>query len=162
MLLFSTNKQRNYTWPIDHYTPDTPGWRELMEERFAEISEMEHSGDRYEGYLQTVTSALLAPNFTELGFGLAKAPDELMATVRKGIRDGLADGKARSEGPVDVIEGPEHALFIDRPDLTKRILNELQPYPEAWSGVELVPYRAYGFRLYQNQSSLLMHVDKVR
>jgi len=56
----------------------------------------------------------------------------------------------------------EDPLFIDRPDLTARILNELKAWPEAWSGVELVPFRAYGFRLYQNQSSLLMHVDKAQ
>jgi len=78
-----------------------------MEERFSQIEEMESSGDRYEGYLQTIQAALLAPNFTEHGFGLAKAPDALMATLRKAIRDGVKEGGAvRTEGPVDVIEGP--------------------------------------------------------
>jgi predicted 2-oxoglutarate/Fe(II)-dependent dioxygenase YbiX len=28
--------------------------------------------------------------------------------------------------------------------------------------MELVPHRAYGFRLYRNQSSLLMHTDKAQ
>jgi len=131
-----------------------------MSERFEEIAEIDDPGARYEGYLQTVHSALLAPNFTELGFGLAKAPEELMQSLRKGIRDGVKN--ARSEGYVDVIEGPEDPLFVDRPDLTRRVLNELHAYPEAWSGVELVPFNAYGFRLYRNQSSLLMHVDKMQ
>lgn len=39
---------------------------------------------------------------------------------------------------------------------------ELQPILEAWSGIELEPYTAYGFRLYRNESRLWMHVDKTR
>ena len=39
-------------------------------------------------------------------------------------------------------------------------LKELQSYTEAWAGMELTPAIAYGFRLYQNNSVLNMHVDK--
>ena len=151
-------EKRNYTWPPQRYIPDTPGWRKLMEERFEQVQEMPKSGDRYEGYLQVVHAALLAPNFTELGFGLARAPEPLMKALRKGIREGVAT--AREEGTIDVIGGPHRPWFVDRPDLTKRVLDELQPYPEAWAGRELVPFRAYGFRLYRNESTLYMHVDK--
>ena len=38
----------------------------------------------------------------------------------------------------------------------------MQPILEAWSGVALTPYTAYGFRLYRNESRLWMHVDKTR
>lgn len=41
-----------------------------------------------------------------------------------------------------------------------QVLEELQPYTEAWAGMELTPHIAYGFRLYQNSSVLNMHVDK--
>ena len=41
-----------------------------------------------------------------------------------------------------------------------QVLNELQTYPETWSGMELTPVIAYGFRLYRNNTSLRMHVDK--
>lgn len=90
--------------------------------------------------------------------GLTRAPESLMKDLRSGIRDGLAT--ARPEHPVEVIEG-ETPLFIHRPDLTKRVLEELQPLHEAWANVKLRPYQAYGFRLYRNQSNLLMHVDKM-
>jgi hypothetical protein len=41
-------------------------------------------------------------------------------------------------------------------------LEELQPILEAWSGIELIPSIAYGFRLYRNESRLWMHVDKTQ
>lgn len=50
-------EKRNYTWPLNNYSPNTPGWKALMEERFAQIGEMEN--DRYEGYIQTIHSAFL-------------------------------------------------------------------------------------------------------
>lgn len=130
-----------------------------MEERFEQIQAMAKSQDRYEGYLQAVHSALLAPNFTELGFGLARAPEPLMQALLRGIREGVEAGPGE-EGTIDVIGGPHKPWFIQREDLTRRVLEELQPYSEAWSGMQLVPFRAYGFRLYRNQSALYMHVDK--
>lgn len=150
---------RNYSWPIQNYSPHTPGWKSLMESRFAQVEEITDSGKRYEGYIQTIHSAFLVPNFTEHGFGLARAPEELTQALQEGIRDGLPT--ARLEHRVEVIHGPQ-ALFVDRPDLTARVLNELQHYAEEWSGVELTPYRAYGFRLYRNESQLMMHVDKMQ
>lgn len=90
--------------------------------------------------------------------GLTRVNDDLLQALQKGIRDGLPT--AGHETKVEVIEGDEPPLFIKRPDLTARVLKEVKPLCEAWSGVELVPYRAYGFRLYQNNSRLFMHTDK--
>ena len=41
-------------------------------------------------------------------------------------------------------------------------MKRVQPILEAWSGIELVPSMAYGFRLYRNESRLWMHVDKTQ
>ena len=131
-----------------------------MEERFGQVSELTHSGERYEGYIQTIHSAFLVPNFTEHGFGLARCSDELIDTLRQAIRQGLP--QARNEINTPVINAPRPPLFVDRPDLTERVLHELQPYAEEWSGLSLTPYRAYGFRLYRNESQLTMHVDKMQ
>jgi hypothetical protein len=35
-------------------------------------------------------------------------------------------------------------------------------YVETWVGIPITPSAAYGFRLYQNNSQLAMHVDKLR
>jgi hypothetical protein len=56
---------------------------------------------------------------------------------------------AREEAELNMIVGPLRPLFIDRPDLTHRALQQLKPILEAWSGMELLPSIAYGFRLYR-------------
>lgn len=110
-------------------------------------------------YCFSVFDLLTVPNFTEHGFGLARCPDGLLSAMKTAIREGYPT--ARFENEVEVING-NRPLFIDRPDLTKRVLNELRHYAEEWSGMPLVPYRAYGFRLYQNNSQLTMHIDKMQ
>jgi hypothetical protein len=144
--------RRNYTWPLNNYIPNTTGWRELMEERLAQLSEIDDSGRRYEGYYQTIHSSILTPNFTEYGFGLAKCPDELLAALQKGIHDGLPT--AGLEEQDDVINGPLQPLLIHRYDLTERVLKELHSYAEEWAGVPLTAHQAYGFRLYRNESQV--------
>lgn len=148
--------RRNHTWPAV-YNPSTEGWKKINDRRFAQISQIENSGQRYEGYLQTVMSAIVAPNFTENGWGLTRAPQGLVDDLRQAIRDGLAD--ATPEGNVEVIEGLS-PLFIKRKDLTNRVLHELLPMHEEWSKIKLKPSNSYGFRLYRNESRLNMHVDK--
>lgn len=144
--------KRSYSWPVTQYIPNTEGWKSLFEERFRQVEEIDDRGRRYEGFMQSVHAAYLVSNFTEHGFGLARCPDDLTKALQKGIRDGLAS--ARYETMVDVIDAPKQPLFIDRPDLTKRVLTELKDYAEEWSGLELTPYTAYGFRLYQNHSQV--------
>ena len=152
---------RNHTW-TPRYVPNTPGWSKLMTERLEQVHEIDVYDRKFEGYVQTLHHAALAPNHTELGFGMTRAPDDLMEELRNAIRDGLANGKARLEEKIEVIDAPTQPLFIDRPDLMDRVLHELQPYVEAWSGQEVIPVNAYGLRLYQNNSALWMHVDKMQ
>ena len=150
-------EKRGYQWPVQHFVPDTPGWRKLQEDRYAQIAAMESSSDRYSGYYQMVRS-VMAPNFTEFGFGLARAPDDLLQTLRQGIYDGLST--AREEHHIPVIVAQDRPRFIDRPDLTDLVLDVMHPYVEAWAGIPLKAHQAYGFRLYQNNSQLMMHTDR--
>jgi hypothetical protein len=110
-------QKRQYAWPpsTSEYIPATPGWQALMEERFAQVAEIDtDSGARYEGYMQTVSAALIAPNFTEYGFGLARCPDDLIRALRQGIRDGLKQNEdERDEEPYDeAIDAPNPPWFI--------------------------------------------------
>mmetsp|Transcript_29623 Transcript_29623/g.60485 ORF Transcript_29623/g.60485 Transcript_29623/m.60485 type:complete len:397 (-) Transcript_29623:155-1345(-) len=147
---------RGHTWP-PKYVPETEGWQRINDRRFSQMRMLEESNPRYNGYVETSRSAITTPNFTENGWGLARAPEDLAEELRKAIRDGMKN--RRSEHSVDVIDGPP-AWFIDRPDLTKRTLEELLPMHEQWAGIELVGNNAYGLRLYRNESVLHMHVDK--
>lgn len=151
---------RNYTWP-PKFIPPNAGWSKLMMERLEQVAEIDDYNQKFEGYVQTLHHAALAPNFTELGFGLTRAPEDLMEDLRNAIKDGLANGDSRLEAKNEVIDAPVQPLFIDRPDLMDRVLHELQPYVEAWTGIEVLPVNAYGLRLYQNESALWMHVDKM-
>jgi hypothetical protein len=58
---------------------------------------------------------------------------------------------------IDTIHTP---YFIDQEQLNHKILHELLPLHEAWSGVRLHPNNAYGLRVYREDANLNMHVDK--
>jgi hypothetical protein len=110
--------KRGYKWPIPQYIPPTEGWHRLMDQRFAQVRALESSQNKWDGWIQTLSSALTMPNFTEYGWGLTHASERLTEEIRQGIYDGLPN--ARTEGNIDVIDGPA-PLFIDRPDLTKKV-----------------------------------------
>jgi hypothetical protein len=152
--------KRGYTFPFPHYVPQTKGWKRLMDQRFAQVQALTDSQMKWDGWIQTISSAVTVPNFTEFGWGLSRAPHSLTEELRQAVLDGLPT--AREEAELKVIAGPLRPLFIDRPDLMHRALQELKPILEAWSGMELLPSIAYGFRLYRNESSLWMHIDKTQ
>jgi len=152
----------NYTWPPQNseFIPNTRGWRKLYEHRLRQVAEIEDRTDRFEGFAQVLSSGVLQKNFTEHGFGLARAPESLTADLRRAIHEGVERGP-RLESHINAITEPR-PWFIDRPDLTKRVLRELHDLPEIWAGFPLTPVTAYGFRLYRNTSRLHVHVDKTQ
>jgi hypothetical protein len=154
--------KRNYTWPLSSYSPNTHGWKTLMEHRLRQVEHLPMADRRYEGFIRTIHAAALVPNFTEHGFGLARCPDELLDALQEGIHDALASGEVSQELNSEGISGPNQPLFIDRPDLTERALEELHPYAEAWAQIPLTRYHAFGFRLYQNESQLFMHIETMQ
>jgi hypothetical protein len=89
--------KRGYQWPplASDFKPSTPGWRKLYQHRLRQVEEIEDEKDRFEAFVQTLSAGLVQPNFTEYGFGLARAPDDLMEALRQGIYDGLAKGKQK-------------------------------------------------------------------
>ena len=111
-------KRRGYTWPLEEYLPNTEGWGALMDQRFSQIMANPSAQERWDGMIQTMSAALTVPNFTEFGWGLTHAPEQLTLDLQQAIQEGLPN--AREEGNIDVIDGPK-PLFIDRPDLTRRV-----------------------------------------
>ena len=59
---------RNWSWPIPAFQPNTEGWDRLMRRRLRQVGELEDASARFEGYAQTLTAALIQPNFTEVSF----------------------------------------------------------------------------------------------
>ncbi len=114
--------KRYDTWPPTKFIPDTPGWKKLMQHRLRQIQEIEDRDDKFEGFAQTLSVASVQRNFTEHGFALARAPEDLMEVLRKGIREGVAKGP-RLESANKLIGGVQ-PWFIDRPDLKRRVRNQ--------------------------------------
>lgn len=79
---------------------------------------------KWDGMIQTLTASLVK-NYTQYGWGLTKAPQALTDEIRQAIYDGLPN--ANYEHDVDVIDGPT-PLFIQRPDLTKKVRSQLTNY----------------------------------
>ena len=111
--------KRGYSFPFEQYNPNTEGWSRLMDQRISQVMANRELQEKWDGFIQTLSSAITVPNYTEFGWGLTHAPEELTQTIQQAIREGLPT--ARSEGKIDVITGPNIPLFIDRPDLTARV-----------------------------------------
>lgn len=179
---------RNYNWPLESMVPNTEGWRRLMERRIQQLEQMEGDDEyRYKGWIPTMASALTVPNFTEHGWGLTRAPADLVKKLRDSLYNGFAN--AYEEYHTNIIEADGLPLFIDQPELNVEVLRRLKPMHEEWSGVPLNALTAYGMwqdrqmdifycsssaassltslflpfiglRVYRNNSNLLMHVDR--
>ena len=157
--------RRGHNWPpkLEDYTPSTTGWKKLYEGLFHQLqySAEESPGERYESYMGTINSALMSKNFTEYGWGISKAPKPIVDKLKKRLHDGLNSEAKHHEGSDECLETNLLPYFFQDDGMNREILESLKPLHEAWiGGVELVPYYAYGLRVYRNDSNLLMHVDK--
>ena len=154
--------RRDYHWP-PAWNPPTIGWQRLMERRERQIMNMRSSQARWDGWTTLVSSSSLVRNFTEKGFAVVRAPDDVFQRLNDNLqrhRD-TARFEDTPSRQIDVISGHLRPKFISQLELNSAVLSELQPMFEAWAGVPLVPAIAYGLRIYQNGSSLLMHIDKI-
>lgn len=175
--------ERSYQWPIplENYKPPCIGWKEIMERRFEQVSHMPGNNSneitmKYNGWLSAITSAQVIQNFTEFGWGLTRAPDDLVEDLRWHLMQGVNNGAGvRLEHDVEIIMTPNEnnadesedntmpAVFVELPsNLTKSAMEQLLPLHSEWSGVPINPNgKSYGLRLYRNNSRLLMHTDKL-
>jgi hypothetical protein len=144
----------------------------VLPSRTYQIDRIEERNDKYNGWLAFITSAIVATNYTENGWGLTRAPEHITRRLQErlyatlggdeGMMEPIGEG-TRREHFINVIEAGDHARPIMIPggrDDNDEILREMQPMFEWWSGIDLTPSIAYGIRAYRNDSSLLMHVDK--
>ena len=131
-----------------------------MRKRLAQVSQIESDDDRYNGFIFAITQALVAPNFTENGWGLTRAPEDIVNLLKTSLHDNMANAM-EEEDTTRAIEGNndgwERPLFIEQRELNDRVLNTLKPLHEEWAGIPLIGSVAYGLRVYRNQSILHMH-----
>lgn len=152
------------TWP-PQWQPESERFKKFMEHREAEIMAITGADERWENWLQ-YTQSRLVPKFTPFGFKLAQTPTAVHEKLRAAVESGVQNfDQLRSEGNIDVIyhNVSKQPKFVDLNTLAWEVINDLKTVHEEWAGgMKLIPTSAYGVRLYQNGSSLVMHYDRVR
>lgn len=151
--------RRTHTWP-PNWQPESEGYKRLMEEREKEIMQIPDSAERWENWLQYVQGRYVK-SFTPLGFQLVETPKHVHEKLAKEVNKGLENwDNLRSEGHIHVIHGPD-SKFVDMMPTLREVHHDLLEMHEKWAGgIKLKPTSIYGVRLYENGSTLEMHLDK--
>jgi len=155
-------KKRGHVWPPknEDFVPNTPGWRKIMMRRLEQVHHIEDTAHKYNGFMGSVYSSLISKNFTENGWALTRAPQNLVDDLKVILEIGMVNNP-RLEGINGAIEQSKYPgkgpLFVEMPNgFADRILKDLKPIHEAWVNTTLVGNNAYGLRIYRNESTLNM------
>ena len=149
------------TWPPT-WQPETEGMKRLMEFREAEIMSIPGGDERWENWMQ-FTQSRLVPKFTARGFDVINTPAEVRDKLLQSVTKCVANWKRMPyETDVEAIYAKLRPKFCDIGQQAWSVAADLLPLHEQWAGdMPLEATSAYGVRLYQNESSLVMHYDKV-
>lgn len=177
-----------HSWPplSSEFVPPTKGWIELLQRRFAQADQLSDREGSYDAYVNTINS-MLSSNYTQYGWGITRAPPQTLRAIYGYIQstvgttttttvDSILDEVSISELPweeddqiIDTAASPsdqEARLLRPKylklpPEIISMALQDVLPIVQAWVGedIPLVATTAYGLRIYQNTSRLLMHTD---
>ena len=155
--------ERGNVWPPE-WQDESDGMKRLLAHREVELQTQILGGDeRWENWLQ-LTQNRLVPKFTSRGFEVIDTPPAIHAKLKAAVDAGVENWENLPyEGDIDVIYHPKGMLpkFIHLGALQREVIDDLKELHELWGGMKLTPTSAYGVRMYQNGSSLVMHQDKV-
>jgi hypothetical protein len=156
--LWKQNKKN--TWPPT-WQQETEKFKEAMEFREKELLMLPGLNERWENYMQ-FTQSRLVPRFTTHGFEVIQTPESIHQNLKAAVDKGIDNWEhLRHERQIDAVHTPLPSKFVDLHGMDWEVLSELKELHEQWGGMALEPTSAYGVRLYQNGSSLIMHYDKV-
>lgn len=123
--------------------------------------------ERWENWIQ-FTQSLLVPKFTPTGFVVLSTPPSVHAQLVRAVREGIADFDSlpfeKEISNVGLVQFPPNMgpKFFDIEALGWNLLQEVQAVHEAWvGGMALTGSSAFGVRMYQRGTSVVMHSDRV-
>ena len=154
--------QNGNTWPPKWPSNESPERQYRMSLRDRELQLIPGTNERWENYVQ-YTQSRLVPRFTEVGFKVVPIPPTIFQKLKEQVDAGIANwDNLRLERQIDAVFTPLPSKFVDMHAVNQEVIQELQSMHEEWAGgIQLRATSAYGTRLYQNGSSLVMHHDKV-
>jgi hypothetical protein len=103
------------------------------------------------------------PKFTQQGFDLIQTPPEIYAKLKAAVDAAIEnwDNLPYEQGVADSIYAFDQPKFVHIHNLNWEAIEALKTLHEEWvGGIKLRPTSAYGVRLYQNGSTIVMHNDK--
>jgi len=154
------NNSKN-TWPPT-WQPERSQFTIKMNQREDELQMLPGSNERWENYMQYTQSRLL-PRFTDVGFEVIDIPHDVFNKLRDHVQHEIDSNwdHIPHERLINGVYTPMASKFINMNEINWDVLRQLQTIHEEWAGgIKLIPTSAYGVRLYQNGSSLMMHYDK--
>jgi len=148
-------------WPYS-WQQESDELKRHHEAREAEIMAIPGADERWENWMQYIQHKMV-PTFTDRGFDVINTPPSIHAKLLAAVERGIENwDKLRIEEDVEAIYSHLRPKFVDIGDLQQETIQELRELHEEWAGgIELEATSAYGVRLYQNGSSLIMHHDKI-
>ena len=156
-----------YPLGLGRCVPDIPGWRQVHAERARKMMSTKGQGERWFEFRDLVQSSHIIPNFSRLGFQIVRTPPKIHAKLLTKLMAGLPHAKNEVMNPtlktiLGVDAGGATPKFILQEAFNQGIMADLKPVHEQWSKTSLLPSACYGFRIYQNGSTLNMHHDMAR
>jgi hypothetical protein len=107
----------------------------------------------------------MLPKFTSQGFAVAQTPSHIAKLLHDAVVEGIRNWDSLPSEAHDGLILNRHGLspkWLDLNGLDQTAHLELLSLHEVWiGGIKLIPTIAYGVRLYQNGTALMMHCDKV-
>lgn len=136
-------------WP-PRWQEESDSFKRRMDEREADIMALTGGDERWENWMQFVSSRLV-PKFTHRGFDVIETPKPVHEKLANAVNKGLEKWqRLRIEHRVPLMYGPQ-SKFIDLNSLAWEVIEDLKELHEEWAGgIKLFPTSAYGVRMYQN------------
>jgi hypothetical protein len=151
----------HHTWP-PNWNEETEGYRQVMEQREAEIMSLTGADERWENWMQFVQGRLVR-KFTPLGFKIMRTPAAIQAKLKAAIERAVEhfEDLPFEAGVADSIYAFAPPKFVELGNLKWEVSRDLKHLHEEWAGgIKLKATSVYGVRLYQNGSTIVMHYDK--
>lgn len=145
-------------WPRS-WPNETAGFRNYAVKREEEVMRTEPGSQaRWEFWLDYV-QIRLHPTFTSNGYDVRDVPPSLFRSLSSHFHQNFPHGGTPEAEVPYFITGDRSMVYLPG-NLRTELVESVQGIHEEWSGVPLEMTSLYGLRVYQNGSTLAMHVDR--